>query len=42
MKKVSFEDDSYWKLVEIKAILKYNIWKELVDKLYDHLNQKKE
>ena len=34
-KSITFREDSYWKLLEIKAKLRARTWDELVDKLYD-------
>jgi len=34
-KSITFREDRYWKLLELKARLKARTWDELVDKLYD-------
>jgi len=34
-KSITFREDKYWKLLELKARLKARTWDELVDKLYD-------
>jgi len=34
MKKISIPEESYWKLVELKAKLHCRTWKELIDVLY--------
>jgi len=34
-KSITFREDKYWKLLELKARLKAKTWDELVDKLYD-------
>ncbi len=34
-KSITFREDRYWKLLELKAKLKARTWDDLVDKLYD-------
>ncbi len=34
MKKISIPEESYWKLVELKAQFRCKTWKELIDLLY--------
>ena len=34
MKKITIPDDSYWKLLELKAKLHCKTWKDLIDLLY--------
>ena len=43
LKKITLQDDSYWKLLEIKVKLKCGTWKETIERLYKSvLNQQKE
>jgi len=37
VKKVTLQEESYWKLQEMKAKMKCGTWKELIDKLYDKI-----
>jgi len=34
VKKISIPEESYWKLIELKAKLHCKTWKELIDLLY--------
>ena len=42
MKKISLNDDSYWKLLEIKAKLKCGTWKETIEKLEKQIKKSKD
>lgn len=35
MRKVSLDEETYWKLVNIKARLKCRTWRELADRLLE-------
>jgi len=37
MKKISIQEESYWKLVELKARFHCKTWKELIDLLYHRI-----
>ena len=39
MKKVSLDDDTYWKLLDLKVKMKCRTWRELVDKLHKGAKQ---
>jgi predicted CopG family antitoxin len=40
MKKITLTDDSYWKLLEIKAKLKCNTWHDTINALSDLVKEK--
>ena len=35
MKKISLDDETYWKLLDLKVKMKCRTWRELIDKLYE-------
>jgi len=37
MKKISIPEESYWRLVELKARFHCKTWKELIDLLYHRI-----
>ena len=39
MKKISLDDDTYWKLLNLKVQMKCRTWKELIDRLHEILGQ---
>jgi hypothetical protein len=39
VKKISLEDETYWKLLDLKVRMKCRTWKELVDKLHAECEQ---
>lgn len=41
MKKISLDDETYWKLLNLKVKMKCGTWKELVDKLHENEGQAK-
>ena len=39
MKKISLDDDTYWKLLHLKVQMKCRTWKQLIEKLYEIVGQ---
>lgn len=39
MKKISLEDDTYWKLLDLKVKMKCRTWKETIDELHRLVSQ---
>jgi len=40
MKKISLDDETYWKLLDLKVKMKCRTWKELIEKIHKNRNSK--
>lgn len=41
-KSISIQDESYWKLIELKAKMRAKTWDELIDKIYKVIKNEKD
>jgi len=39
MRKISLDDETYWKLLDLEVKMKCSTWRELIEKIHDDVEQ---